>query len=82
MTADGVVTWTTPVGDRFTTWPVDHLGTRGLLAADAAHPAGVPAVRHSHAAHGHPARAIQVHRFPLVRGHPTPRAVRRRASPV
>ncbi|MDF2093835.1 hypothetical protein P0Y31_15910 [Knoellia sp. 3-2P3] len=30
MTPDGVVTWTTPVGDRFTTWPVDHLGVRDL----------------------------------------------------
>lgn len=28
MTEDAVVTWTTPVGDQFTTWPVDHLGVR------------------------------------------------------
>jgi hypothetical protein len=33
MTADGVVTWTTPVGDRFTTWPVDHLGVRDLASS-------------------------------------------------
>lgn len=29
MTEDGVATWTTPIGDRFTTWPVDHLGRSG-----------------------------------------------------
>jgi hypothetical protein len=29
MTEDGVATWTTPIGDRFTTWPVDHLGHGG-----------------------------------------------------
>jgi hypothetical protein len=28
MAPHGVVTWTTPVGERFTTWPVDHLGVR------------------------------------------------------
>ena len=32
MTPDGVATWTSPVGDQFTTWPVDHLGTRSLAA--------------------------------------------------
>lgn len=32
MTPDGVVTWTTPVGDDFTTWPVDHLGVRELAS--------------------------------------------------
>jgi hypothetical protein len=32
MTPDGVVTWTTPVGDQFTTWPVDHLGVRDLAS--------------------------------------------------
>jgi hypothetical protein len=32
MTEDGVVTWTTPVGDEFTTWPVDHLGVRDLAS--------------------------------------------------
>lgn len=30
MTPEGVVTWTTPVGDEFTTWPVDNLGVRDL----------------------------------------------------
>jgi hypothetical protein len=32
MTEGAVVTWTTPVGDRFTTWPVDHLGTRDVAS--------------------------------------------------
>jgi hypothetical protein len=32
MTPEGVVTWTTPIGDEFTTWPVDHLGVRVLTA--------------------------------------------------
>ena len=32
MTPEGVVTWTTPVGDQFTTWPVDHLGVRDLAS--------------------------------------------------
>jgi hypothetical protein len=32
MTEDGVVTWTTPVGDEFTTWPVDHLGATDLAS--------------------------------------------------
>jgi hypothetical protein len=32
MTPDAVVTWTTPVGDQFTTWPVDHLGVRDLAS--------------------------------------------------
>ena len=32
MTPEGVVTWTTPIGDEFTTWPVDHLGVRGLAS--------------------------------------------------
>ena len=30
MTLDGVVTWTTPVGDQYATWPVDHLGVRDV----------------------------------------------------
>jgi hypothetical protein len=29
---EGAVTWTTPVGDQFTTWPVDHLGVRDLAS--------------------------------------------------
>lgn len=29
-TPEGVATWTTPVGDEFTTWPVDNLGVRDL----------------------------------------------------
>lgn len=32
MTEGAVVTWTTPVGDEFTTWPVDHLGVRDLAS--------------------------------------------------
>jgi hypothetical protein len=32
MTPDGAVTWTTPVGDEFTTWSVDHLGVRDLAS--------------------------------------------------
>ena len=32
MTPEAVVTWTTPVGDQFSTWPVDHLGVRVLSA--------------------------------------------------
>ena len=32
MTPEGVVTWTTPIGDEFTTWPVDHLGVRDLAS--------------------------------------------------
>jgi len=32
MTEAAVVTWTTPVGDQFTTWPVDHLGVRDLAS--------------------------------------------------
>ncbi|WP_091762149.1 HNH endonuclease [Pedococcus cremeus] len=32
MTEGAVVTWTTPVGDQFTTWPVDHLGVRDMAS--------------------------------------------------
>jgi hypothetical protein len=32
MTEGAVVTWTAPVGDRFTTWPVDHLGVRDIAS--------------------------------------------------
>ena len=38
MTPDGVLTWTTPLGDSFTTWPVDHLGHPGRNALAAACP--------------------------------------------
>ena len=38
MTPDGVLTWATPLGVSFTTWPVDHLGHPGRNALAAACP--------------------------------------------